>query len=144
MLSSGSYIDVHTAANQTGEIRGQINPKPEGVSFASQVQPIFTNTCAVANCHAGTKPSANLNLEAGMAHMNLVGQPSTQMLSDGTTRLNRAEIGLPEMSYLFKKHRGDENISGQRMPRGNPSCFDIRPDLLVIEHRWILEGALDN
>jgi hypothetical protein len=85
-----------------------------------------------------------MNLEAGMAYMNLVGQPSTETLSDGVTRLNRVEPGAPEMSYLFKKHRGGEDISGERMPRGNPGFFDVRTDLLEIERRWILEGALDN
>jgi hypothetical protein len=144
LLSNGLYVNVHTAANPSGEIRGQIDPKPEGVSFANQVQLIYTSTCAFAGCHAGPTPAANMNLEAGMAHMNLVGQPSTQTLSDGVTRLNRVEPNAPDMSYLFKKHRGDEDISGQRMPRDNPSFFDVRTDLLEIERRWILEGALDN
>jgi hypothetical protein len=144
LLSNGLYINVHTVANPSGEIRGQIDPKPEGVSFANQVQLIYTNTCAFAGCHAGPTPAANMNLEAGMAYMNLVGQPSTQTLSDGVTRLNRVEPGAPEMSYLFKKHRGGEDISGERMPRGNPGFFDVRTDLLEIERRWILEGALDN
>jgi hypothetical protein len=63
---------------------------------------------------------------------------------DGVTRLNRVEPGAPEMSYLFKKHRGDEEISGQRMPQNNPGFFDVRTDLLEIERRWILEGAPDN
>ena len=144
LLTHGLYINVHTEANPLGEIRGQIDPKPEGVSFANLVQPIYTNSCAFAGCHAGATPAANLNLEAGMAHMNLVGQPSTETLSDGTTRLNRVEPGAPDMSYLFKKHRGDEDISGMRMPLRDPSFFDIRTDLLEIERRWILEGALDN
>jgi hypothetical protein len=144
LLSNGLYVNVHTVANPSGEIRGQIDPKPEDVSFANQVQLIYTNTCAFAGCHAGPSPAANMNLEAGMAYMNLVGQPSTQTLTDGVTRLNRVEPGAPEMSYLFKKHRGDEDISGQRMPRNDPGFFDIRTDLLEIERRWILEGALDN
>jgi CHRD domain len=144
LLSHELYINVHTVANPSGEIRGQIDPEPEGVSFANQVQLIYTNTCAFAGCHAGAIPAANLNLEAGMAYMNLVGQPSTETLSDNITRLNRVEPGAPEMSYLFKKHRGDEDISGQRMPRNNPSFFDVRTDLLEIERRWILEGAFDN
>jgi hypothetical protein len=144
LLSNRLYINVHTAANPSGEIRGQIDPKPEGVSFANQVQLIYTSTCAFAGCHAGPTPAANMNLEAGMAYLNLVGQPSTQTLSDGVTRLNRVEPGAPDMSYLFKKHRGDEDISRQRMPQNNPGFFDLRTDLLEIERRWILEGALDN
>lgn len=144
LLSNGLYVNVHTAANPSGEIRGQIDPKPEGVSFANQVQLIYTSTCAFAGCHAGPTPAANMNLEVGMAYLNLVGQPSTQTLSDGVTRLNRVEPNAPDMSYLFKKHRGDDDISGQRMPRGNPGFFDLRTDLLEIERRWILEGALDN
>jgi hypothetical protein len=144
LLSNGLYVNVHTAANPSGEIRGQIDPKPESVSFAKQVQLIYTSTCAFAGCHAGPTPAANMNLEEGMAYLNLVGQPSTQTLSDGVTRLNRVEPNAPDLSYLYMKHRGDENISGQRMPRNDPTFFDRRTDLLEIERRWILEGAPAN
>lgn len=140
LLSGNAYFNVHTPANEPGEIRGQIGPKVlPTVSFASSIQPIFTQNCAISGCHAGPNPSRGLNLEAGQAHSNLVG-----VASAGIPALNLVEPGDPDSSYLFKKHRGDADIVGNRMPLTNPAFFDQNPDLLELERKWIEEGALDN
>ena len=112
------------------------------VSFADHIQPILTQNCATAGCHVGPTPPPNskpLNLEAGQAYANLVGVASGQM-----PLLNRVEPGDPDLSYLFKKHRGDADIGGNRMPLTNPSFFDDNPDLLDLEEEWIRQGALNN
>jgi hypothetical protein len=137
LVSANTYINVHTVANDTGEIRGQNNPAT--VSFSTQIQPIFTQNCAFSGCHAGTSPPEGLNLEAGQAHSNLVGVPSTQM-----SMMNRVKPFDPDSSYLFKKHRGDSDISGNRMPQNVPDFFDQNPDLLELERRWIEQGAQNN
>lgn len=45
---------------------------PETVSFSKDIQPIFNTNCATSGCHAGTKPSGNLNLSADVAYANLM------------------------------------------------------------------------
>ncbi len=42
------------------------------VSFAAQVQPIFTNSCTVG-CHSGTRPADGMDLSAGRAFAMIVG-----------------------------------------------------------------------
>ena len=137
LISTTTYTNVHTAANGGGEIRGQNIPAT--VSFSTQIQPIFTQNCAFSGCHAGTSPRAGLNLEAGKAHDNLVGVPSTEMPA-----LNRVKPFDPSSSYLFKKHSGAPDISGSRMPLNNPNFFVEQPDLLELERRWIVQGGLNN
>lgn len=43
---------------------------PETVSFANEVQPIFTNSCV--SCHGTTNPSGGLTLTAGVAYTSLL------------------------------------------------------------------------
>ena len=109
------------------------------VSFATDVQPIFTQNCAFAGCHAGATPARGLNLEAGQAFDNLVGIPS-----GGMPAMNLVQPGDPDNSYLFKKHRGDADIVGGRMPLNDPTFFDNNPDLLDLEEDWIRQGAQNN
>jgi hypothetical protein len=137
LISATTYTNVHTPANGGGEIRGQNIPAT--VSFAKQIQPIFTQNCAFSGCHAGTSPAAGLNLEDGKAHGNLVGVPSKEVPT-----LSRVKPFDPDNSYLFKKHSGAPGIRGSRMPLNNPNFFVEQPDLLELERRWIVQGGLNN
>ena len=49
---------------------------PATVSFQKDIQPIFNTNCATSGCHAGTKPSGTLNLEASVAYENLTDSKS--------------------------------------------------------------------
>jgi hypothetical protein len=137
LLRGGTYVNVHTPANASGEIRGQLVP-PEPVievSFALDIQPIFNANCS---CHLFGTPGG-LSLAEGQSYANLVDVPSSQV-----PNLNRVQPGDPANSYLFMKHIGAPGIVGERMPRDDPTFFDQRPDLLELERQWILGGALDN
>jgi hypothetical protein len=137
LLRGGMYINVHTPANPSGEIRGQLEPVQPAleVSFALDIQPIFNNNCS---CHLFGTP-AGLSLAADQSYTNLVGVPSTQVPG-----LNRVEPGDPDNSYLFMKHTGAPGIIGSRMPQDNPTFFEQNPDLLELERQWIRQGALNN
>jgi hypothetical protein len=142
LMEGGTYLNVHTPLNPSGEIRGQLESvQPVLISFATDIQPIFTQNCAFAGCHAGPTPAAGLNLEAGQAYANLVGVPSRQVPN---LLLNRVEPGDPVNSYLFMKHSGDPRIANSRMPLTNPLFFDQNPDLLELERLWIRQGATNN
>jgi methylglyoxal synthase len=142
MLRGGTYVNVHTPSNTSGEIRGQLDlvqpeaePPVATVSFAMDIQPIFNNNCS---CHLSGTP-AGLSLAEGQAYANLVNVPSSQVPT-----LNRVTPGDPDNSYLFMKHSGAPGIVNSRMPLNNPTFFDENPDLLELERQWIQGGALDN
>jgi hypothetical protein len=102
----GVFINIHSLQAQAGLVRGQLRdaavippPTTPAVSFATDVQPIFTQHCAKAGCHAGTAPpppEKPLNLEAGQAFGNLVGVTSGERPT-----LLRVAPGDPLNSYLY-------------------------------------------
>src|SRR5438552_10792114 len=51
---------------------------PAGVSFETDVQPIFTARCALPACHSGPFPTQGLNLSDGSAYADIVNVMSTE------------------------------------------------------------------
>ena len=52
---------------------------PALVSFATQVQPVFTANCAFGGCHGGATPQLGMNLSAGLAYANIVGVAAVEL-----------------------------------------------------------------
>jgi len=48
------------------------------ISFTADIQPIFTENCAVPECHSGPKPAKGMILSEGKAHHNLVNVKSKE------------------------------------------------------------------
>ena len=110
-----------------GRSRGPLRP-----TFDSLQRQVFDVHCAVAGCHVGAAPESGLNLEAGQAHANLVGRPSTFV---GDRQL--VAPGRPDESYLIDKLLG-RRVVGERMPLGREAL----PDSVVqVIRRWIERGA---
>jgi hypothetical protein len=114
----------------------------DAVTFAADIQPIFSGSCATSGCHA--LPSANpankpMVLSAGQAYDNIVNVPSGQLPS-----MDRIEPGNPNLSYLIRKLEGTHTqlpgASGSRMPIGNPLPTSTMNTL----RQWVSEGALRN
>ena len=113
------------------ELEGSVSPVPPMVpALSDEVQPIFTTSCAIANCHIGDG-AAQLNLEAGRAFAELVGVPSTQVDS------LLVVPGDPDASYLFEKITNEEPRQGDRMPIGNA----LDPLDVEAVRQWIEGGA---
>jgi hypothetical protein len=108
-----------------------------GVSFAADVQPILTASCAKNTCHAGATPAQGMNLEDGQAYAALVGTATLQC--DG--QRTRVVAGATDQSYLINKLRGVGMCTGQRMPRNNPP---LKQDELDAIAGWICAGAKDD
>jgi hypothetical protein len=129
---------VACAGDGTGLDDG--NNGGSGVSFAEDIQPIFTNSCAFAGgCHAGASPALGMNLSAGQAYANIVDVASTQVPG-----LDRIEPGDPDNSYLIHKVQGTQASvggSGQRMPRGGTPLSQETIDRIRL---WVTQGAQDN
>ena len=112
---------------------------PGSVSFARDVQPLFTANCAFSGCHAGPSPAQGLDLSAGHAYGDLV-----NVASGECALFKRVFPGQPTTSYLVFKIAGPPQpcFSGAQMPSGG------RPPLAVAEQdtiaNWILQGAVNN
>ena len=109
------------------------------VDFESQIQPIFTNSCALSGCHTGETlvfgglSGGGLILLDGQSYDQLVGVEGKY--TSGTTRVipgNSAE------SLLIRKLEGDDGV-GSRMPAsGGP----LEPETIQLIKDWIDQGAL--
>lgn len=112
------------------------SPVDAGVSFATQVWPIFQTHCA--GCHiAGA--SGGLSLAQAVAYENLVGQPSNCLAS-----LPRIDPGSPATSLLYLKITNDAAKCGSSMPFGQTPLVGQDPAAVALINAWILEGARDN
>lgn len=109
------------------------------VSFAADIQPILTTSCAKTNCHSGGNPDASLDLRQGAAYGELVDMASTQCFGDRT----RVTPGDPEESYLFDKIRNKDLCgNSKRMPY--PPTAMLTPEQRTLFEAWICAGALEN
>jgi hypothetical protein len=102
-------------------------------SFAQDIQPIFTNGCAVSNCHNATA-QAGMNLSSGMAYGNIVNVASTS--EPGFMRVLPSDA---ENSYIVVKLEGRQNV-GARMPLTG----SITSDQIQTIKNWINNGAPNN
>lgn len=105
---------------------------PDPAATFTRVQAeVFTPSCALAGCHAGSEAQLGLDLSAGRSYAATVNVRSVE-----TTRL-RIAPGDPDASYLVSKVRGDATITGSRMPPGG-ALTDAQVALLV---DWVRRGA---
>ena len=106
------------------------------VSYASQVQPIFTSTCTTG-CHGGVRPSGGLTLASGSSYAALVGVPASACASH--IRVVRGSIST---SYLINKLTGVGMCSGTQMPGGSGGVLPTAQ--LDLIRAWICNGAPNN
>lgn len=103
------------------------------VSFAKDIQPIFTASCASSSCHGGTAPKDNLNLTSGKAYAELVNVKAT---GTGCTTRTLVVPSNVASSYLMNKLTGVD-ICGAKMPKtGTISTANV--DKI---RTWICSGA---
>ncbi|MBM3316976.1 MAG: hypothetical protein FJY75_03895 [Candidatus Eisenbacteria bacterium] len=105
------------------------------VSFAGDVQPIFTASCASGSCHGGAAPALGLTLASGASYAAIVERPSLQR-----PQLLLVHPGQPDSSYLYLKVVGAAGIDGARMPIGGALSAASTETL----RDWIARGAPSN
>ena len=105
---------------------GNGNSLPDSVSFALHVLPIFKKECATENCHSGTKPASNLNLENDKAY--------AQISNSYRGYLNTIQ---PTNSLLYNLLTTD---GSKKMPP-NKKVDQKQIDLIV---KWMAQGATNN
>jgi hypothetical protein len=105
-----------------------------GSSFVSDVQPIFTASCAVPGCHVPGNPQAGMILAEGFAYGSIVNVQSTE-----DPRFFRVKPGSADESYLMQKLRGVA-LRGTQMPAPGTGNV-LTPAEKEVIRRWIDEGA---
>jgi hypothetical protein len=139
--SSGGTVTVTArAGNQTAQtqfiIQGAV------LSFAKDIQPIFSRSCALAGCHSGPVDEAaeGMTLDPGVSYENIVGAEAIEV-RQGV--VHRIEPGQPDRSYLVAKLRGTyEQLGGEGSPmplEGSLPAADL--DKIV---KWVESGAPNN
>jgi hypothetical protein len=124
-------------------------PDPTTVSLATNIQPIFDASCAVAGCHLGPAPAFGLDLSPGNTFDDTVGVKSNQR-----NQLDLVKAGDPDASYLVRKCEGGPDIAGVLMPQGcglpgtggtgDNGALCLSNDDIAAIRQWILECATDN
>lgn len=130
--------------DDSGGGNGCVPPEEPTISFATNVQPLYDASCALAGCHLGAAPAGGLTLAAGAAWAATVDVKAIQR-----PKLFLVEPGDPDASYLIRKIEGGPDIAGDLMPRGCPGAGEngavcLTADDITAIRQWILECALDN
>jgi len=128
------------------------------VSFATDVLPIFRNSCSVSNsCHQSETASApqhylgpsnsqpDPTADQILAILSMVGKAATE-----EPAMKVVEAGKPETSFLMYKLDGldcsalkcaSDNSCGTIMPQGGSKLSQDQRDIV---RRWIAQGAQNN
>jgi hypothetical protein len=130
LLAAGLAACSDSGKNPTGDG----NPDTT-VTFAADVQPIFTASCATTDCHTGTQPTMGLRLTSDVSYGNIVNRPSQEAPAYKLVRPSK-----PDSSYLYRKVEGASGINGARMPFGG-ALPEASTELI---RHWIVQGALAN
>jgi len=141
-VAAGTYVIELTVSDGTSSRSARsgafaVQGTPQQVSFATQVQPILTASCAVSGCHnSATVANKELNLSAGASYASLVGVASAECAAT-----KRVAPGSPSTSYLMWKLQGTGPcFSGSKMPKtGSLSAAN-----LALISDWIANGAPNN
>ncbi|MCU0288579.1 MAG: hypothetical protein MUF15_19580 [Acidobacteria bacterium] len=104
------------------------------VSFANDIQVIFTNHCSISGCHNSASARAQLVLDEGQAYANLVNVTSTR-----EPNYKRVFPSDAYHSYIVIKLEGRQMV-GSRMPLTG-SITDTQLKKIKI---WINDGAENN
>jgi len=111
------------------------------VSLASDVQPIFTASCASKGCHDGGRGRPG-GPGGGATRLDLRAGNSYDSLLEETTSCGPVVVpGDSENSVLIGKLTGDEICSGSLMPKG---ADPLSPEVIETIAAWICQGAENN
>ena len=109
-------------------------PPPTVFGVPDSIQEVFTNNCALSNCHAGSAPQQGMALtDARTSWLAIVGVTSSER-----PQFQRIEPGDSLDSYIVMKLRNDARKLGQPMPLGG---YPLDPALVMRVASWAQAGA---
>ena len=140
--SNTDFFIVVRARDQAGNEDANAN-EAQGktlVSFALDIQPIFTENCALMGCHVPGDPPQGQILSEGFAYSNIVNVPSGQ--PDPRLRIDQSSTD-PMDSYLYIKISQASPPFGSLMPPAVSGRVLTAAQIQTVSD-WISEGALEN
>ena len=107
-------------------------------SFERDIQPIFTARCATASCHNFATQQMGLNLQAGFAYDEIVGEDSPS--SHEMAYIHPFEA---DSSWLVRLIQADpvRRFHNERMPLGREPLTDNQIATII---NWVEAGAPRN
>jgi hypothetical protein len=147
LLSNTAYFFIVRAVDEAGNVDTNTNELrlTTLVSFAADVQPIFTANCALPTCHIPGNPPQGQILQEGYAYSNIVDKvagESVVLKEAGLKRIDSKSTNLND-SYLWRKITNTGIISGSTMPPDSVSRVLTNEQKETIK-QWILQGAKEN
>jgi hypothetical protein len=115
---------------------GGIQSTPNPVTLQQVQSAVFTQSCALSDCHRGASAPFGLDLTAGQTLGNVVGVASAERPD-----FDRVEPRNPTDSYVYMKVTGDSRIGGDPMPPQNLAP-PLTAQQLELLRQWIEQGAL--
>jgi len=142
LIAGGFYVNVHTTAVASGEIRGQL------MSYAENVQTIFNGRCVFCHVVGGPAAFTGLLLTPLDSHGLLFNQLATQPSATTAILIPPTAIGTRVIpfnstdSVLYKRIIAAPGYEGSRqMPASATPLSTNDMNLIKI---WIDMGALNN
>lgn len=115
---------------------GGIQSTPNPVTLQQVQSAVFTQSCALSDCHRGASAPFGLDFTAGQTLGNVVGVASAERPD-----FDRVEPRNPTDSYVYMKVAGDLRIGGDPMPPQNLAP-PLTAQQLELLRQWIEQGAL--
>jgi hypothetical protein len=154
---SGACVDLLNDDNHCGSCGtvcgpgsscadGQCQCGSTTISFANDVQPILTGSCASTGCHDGLGapggPGGAGGPGGGATTLDLTVGSAYPSLLETTTSCGPVVVpGDAEGSVLIGKLTGTELCGGSQMPKADPP---LAPELIDTIAAWICQGAENN
>ena len=115
-----SVIAIHSCTKVVADLE---RPLPDSVYFHADLIPIFNSNCALSGCHNAATHSANLNLNASTAYLQLFAKHEIDTIT-------------PTNSMLYIRMHA---LSNPMPPTGRLNNYDVA---LVL--KWIQQKAKNN
>ncbi len=126
IVISGLLITTGCVYNKVEPEKQNCNSQiPAIVSFKNDIQPIFTQNCALGSCHSNSRKLANFNLEEGFAY--------AQLMEPGSGYIDTIQ---PNFSLLYASMI---SVSNPMPPNGKLNDCEIE-----IVLRWKEQKAKNN
>jgi len=146
LLSNTKYFFVVRAVDEAGNIDKNVAELglTTLVSFAGDVQPIFTANCALPGCHVPGNPPQGQILQEGYAYTSIVDKVAGEAGAETGLKRIDSTSSDPLKSYLWRKISDQGNRNGTSLMPPSTAQRVLTNDQKETIKQWIIQGAKNN